>query len=402
MNGNRFGRLFQVTTYGESHGPAMGVTVSGCPAGVELSEADVQADLDRRKPGQSMITTSRGEPDAVTINSGLQDGYTTGTPIGMVVENKDARSGKYEPFVTAPRPSHGDFTYSAKFGTRNWGGGGRSSARETVNWVAAGAVAKQVLAASEHDVRLKAHVNQIGDIEAPPVTFEEMLEHSEENEVRCAHPETADRMRERIDDYQRRGDSIGGSIQFEVRGVPRGLGAPRFDSFPARLGRAMFSIPATTAVEYGLGREAREWTGHDRNEDWEFDEAGDPRPVGNDHGGLQGGITTGEPVYGEVTWHAPTSIPKEQRTVDWETRDEKEIQVVGRHDPVLPPRAVPVVEAMLACTVLDFMLLGGRVNPDRIDDRPGEYDTDYHPSSPRTDPEEFETSATPTDAPDDE
>jgi chorismate synthase len=392
MNGNRFGRLFQVTTYGESHGEAMGVTVSGCPAGVELDEEAIQYELDRRKPGQSKITTSRGEPDEVRINSGTLDGYTTGTPIGMVIQNKDARSGKYEPFITAPRPSHGDFTYSAKFGTRNWGGGGRSSARETVNWVAAGAVAKQVLEQSEHDIQIKAHVNQIGDIEAPEVSFEEMLEHSEENEVRCGHPETAERMRERIDEYQEAGDSIGGSIAFEVRGVPRGLGAPRFDSFPSRLGQAMFSIPATTHVEFGLGKEARTVTGSERNEDWTFDEGdhpetvsdpGDPVPVGNDHGGLQGGITTGQPIWGEATWHAPTSIPKPQTTADWETGERREEQVIGRHDPVLPPRGVPVVEAVLYLTVLDFMLLGGRINPDRLDDHPGEYDTPYHPSSPR-------------------
>jgi len=383
MNGNRFGRLFQVTTYGESHGPAMGATVSGCPAGLELSEEEIQRELDRRKPGQSMITTSRDEPDAVTINSGLQDGYTTGTPIGMVIENKDARSGKYEPFVTAPRPSHGDFTYSAKFGTRNWGGGGRSSARETVNWVAAGAIAKKLLA--REGIEIKAHVNRIGDVEAPEVSFEEMLELTEDNEVRCAHPETAERMRDLIDEYQREGDSIGGSIYFEARGVPRGLGAPRFDSVPARLGQAMMAIPATTAFEFGLGREAAGVTGHDRNEDWELDGEGDPTPEGNSHGGLQGGITTGDPIYGEATWHAPTSIPKTQETVDWETGERKEVTVTGRHDPSLPPRAVPVVEAMLALTLVDFMLLAGRINPDRVDDRPGEYDTDYHPSSPRDD-----------------
>jgi chorismate synthase len=371
-----------MTTYGESHGDAMGVVVSGCPAGVELSEADIQRDLDRRKPGQSMITTSRGEPDEVRIQSGLQDGYTTGTPLGMVIENKDARSGKYEPFVTAPRPSHGDFTYSAKFGTRNWGGGGRSSARETVNWVAAGAVAKQVLGASDHDVRIKGHVNQMGDVEAPPVTFEEMLEHTEENEVRCAHPETAAEMRDLADEYQTAGDSIGGAIYFECRGVPRGLGAPRFDGVPARLAQAMYSIPAVNDFEYGIGREARTTAGSEYTEDWEFDDAGDPTPVGNDHGGIQGGITTGQPIYGEVSWHPPVSIPKEQTTVDWETGEEEEIQVVGRHDPVLPPRAVPVVEALLYCTVLDFMLLGGRINPDRIDGHPGEYDTDYHPRNP--------------------
>jgi chorismate synthase len=403
MNGNRFGRLFQVTTYGESHGEAMGCTVSGVPAGVELSEEDIQKELDRRKPGQSMITTSRGEPDEVTINSGMQDGYTTGTPIGMVIQNKDARSGKYEPFVTAPRPSHGDYTYSAKFGTRNWGGGGRSSARETVNWVAAGAIAKQVLDQSEYDVQVKAHVNQVGDIEAPEVTFEEMLEHTEDNEVRCAHPETAEEMREAIDEYQQEGDSIGGSIYFECRGVPRGLGAPRFDSFPARLGQAMFSIPATSAFEFGKGNETKTMRGVERNEDWEFDdgeshpetvsEEGDPVPVGNDHGGLQGGITTGEPIYGEATWHAPTSIPREQVTADWETGERKEIQVVGRHDPVLMPRAVPVVEAMLRLTILDFMLLAGRINPDRLDGQVGEYDTDYHPQSPVNDPDDADTRA---------
>ena len=401
MNGNQFGRLFRFTTFGESHGEAMGCTVSGCPAGVELSAADIQTELDRRKPGQSMITTSRGEPDEVSLKSGTQDGYTTGTPIGMVIQNKDARSGKYEPFVTAPRPSHGDFTYSAKFGTRNWGGGGRSSARETVNWVAAGAIAKQVLEASEYDVQVKAHVSQVGDIRAPEVSFEEMLEHAENNEVRCAHPDTAERMREAIDQYQREGDSIGGAVYFECRGVPRGLGAPRFDSVAARLGQAMFAIPATSGFQFGKGRETREMRGSERNEDWTFAdgtedavaEAGDPVPVGNDHGGLQGGITTGQPIYGEATWHAPTSIPKSQESVDWETDEHKEITVVGRHDPTLMPRAVPVVEAMLRVTILDFMLLGGRINPDRVDGRPGAYDTDYHPESPVDDPDDADTHA---------
>ncbi|AEN07117.1 chorismate synthase [Halolamina sp.] len=383
MNGNRFGRLFQVTTYGESHGPGMGCTVSGCPAGVELDEELIQRDLDRRKPGQSMITTSRGEPDEVSIMSGLQDGYTTGTPIGMTIQNKDARSGKYEPFVTAPRPSHGDFTYSAKFGTRNWGGGGRSSARETVNWVAAGAIAKQVLEQSEFDVQVKAHVNQIGDVEAGPVSFEEILKHSEENEVRCADPAAAEEMRDLADQYQKEGDSIGGGIYFECRGVPRGLGAPRFDSFPSRLAQAMYSVPAVNDFEYGIGREARTTAGSEYNENWEFDDDGEPVPVGNDHGGIQGGITTGQPIYGELTWHPPVSIPKTQQTVDWETGEEKDITVTGRHDPVLPPRAVPVVEAMVNLTILDFMLLGGRINPDRLDGHPGEYDTHYHPSSPR-------------------
>ena len=383
MNGNRFGRLFQVTTYGESHGPSMGCIVSGCPAGLELDAEDIQRELDRRKPGQSTITTSRGEPDAVSIESGVQDGYTTGTPIGLTIQNKDARSGKYEPFITAPRPSHGDFTYSAKFGTRNWGGGGRSSARETVNWVAAGAIARKLLA--REGIQLAAHVNQIGDVEAPDVDFGDIRDHADDTDVRCAHRETAERMQELVEEYQRRGDSIGGSVYFEARGVPVGLGAPRFDSLSARIGRAMMAIPATTAFEFGLGREAREYAGTERNDEWAFDADGTPKPVENDHGGIQGGISSGEPIYGEVTLHAPTSIPTEQRTVDWETGELKEEKVIGRHDPVLPPRGVPVVEAMLALTLVDFMLLAGRLNPDRIDDRPGAYATDYHPSNPRTD-----------------
>ena len=383
MNGNRFGRLFQVSTYGESHGPAMGCVVSGCPAGLALERADIQAELDRRRPGQSQITTSRDEPDAVTIQSGLQDGYTTGTPIGLTIQNRDARSEKYEPFVTAPRPSHGDFTYSAKFGTRNWAGGGRSSARETANWVAAGAIARKLLEAV--GVELVAHVAQIGEVRAPELSFEEIAEGVEETEVRCADPDAAAEMREVIEECQREGDSIGGSVAFVARGVPRGLGAPRFDSVPARLGRAMMAVPAATAVEIGLGTDAVSVRGFERNDPWEFGPDGDPRPAENDHGGVQGGITTGEPVYGEVTLHAPTSIPKSQQTVDWETGEQREVQVIGRHDPVLPPRGVPVVEAMLALTLVDFMLLAGRINPDRLDDRPGEYATDYHPSRPGRD-----------------
>ena len=376
MNGNSFGRLFQVATFGESHGEAMGCTVSGCPAGLELTEADIQEELDRRRPGQSKVTTSRDEPDAVSIKSGIQDGYTTGTPIGMVIQNKDAQSGK--------------------FGTRNWGGGGRSSARETANWVAAGAVAKKIL--EQYDIRVASHVNQIGNVRAPDdLDFERILEHRDDNEVRCAHAETAERMREKVEEYQRRGDSIGSAGYFEIQGLPRGLGSPRFDSFPARMGKGLFAIPAVSAVETGLGKETAGVTGYDRNEDWEFNEDDDPEPVGNDHGGTQGGITTGQTVYGEVTWHAPVSIPKEQTTVDWETGEEKEVQVIGRHDPVLAPRGVVVVEAVLALTALDFMLLSGRINPDRLDGQVGEYETEYHPRSPLNVEEDEEHAVTEDD-----
>lgn len=358
----------------------MGCIVSGCPAGLELSEEYIQRELDRRKPGQSDVTTSRDEPDAVRIKSGLQDGYTTGTPIGMEIQNRDSDSSKYHQFVTAPRPSHGDYTYSAKFGTRNWGGGGRSSARETVNWVAAGAIAKKIL--QKHGIHVKAHTSQLGEIKAGEVRFDNMTEEAEKNTVRCADQEAAEKMEEKLREYKKDGDSIGGAVYFEAQGLPTGLGAPRFDGFTARLSQALGSIPAVTSIEYGLGKDARTTTGKERNDEWNFNEEGDPEPVENSHGGIQGDITSGKPVYGELTFHAPTSIPKDQKTVDWETGEEKEVQVTGRHDPSLPPRAVPVVESVLRLVILDFMLLAGRINPDRLDNQPGEYDTDYHPSSP--------------------
>lgn len=379
MNGNRFGRLFQVATWGESHGPAIGAVVSGCPAGLPLDAADVQAELDRRRPGQSHLTSSRDEADTVAIESGIEGGYTTGTPITMRIPNADARSGKYEPFITTPRPGHADFTYSAKFGTRSWAGGGRSSGRETANWVAAGAIAKRLLA--EHDIEVAAQVQQIGDVRAGTPAFESMRERVDESPVRCTDPAAAERMAERIESYQANGDSIGGSVYFEARGVPRGLGAPRFDAIDARLAAAMVAIPAVTSFEYGLGQGARETPGLERNDPFVL-EGDEITPATNNHGGIQGGITTGEPIYGEISLHAPASIPSEQRSVDWSTGDSRTVQVLGRHDPALPPRAVPVVEAIIALVLVDFMLLAGRINPDRIDDRPGEYETAYHPSAP--------------------
>ncbi|MFW6448660.1 MAG: chorismate synthase [Halobacteriota archaeon] len=376
MNGNRFGRLLQVTTWGESHGPAIGVTVSGCPAGLPLHERDVQAELDRRRPGQSLLTSSRDEPDAVTIESGLEDGHTTGTPIAMRLPNEDARSGKYEPFVTTPRPGHADYTFSAKFGTRSWAGGGRASGRETATWVAAGAIAKKLL--HRLGVGVAAQVQQIGDVRAPEAGFETMRTDAERSPVRCADPEAAQAMQAEIEAHRRRGDSIGGSVAFTARGVPRGLGAPRFDAVDARLGAGLLAIPATTAVEYGLGTAARTTPATEANDPFTV-ESGEVVPATNAHGGIQGGITTGRPITGEVTFHAPASIPKAQTSVDWTTNEERRIQVLGRHDPALPPRGVPVVEAVLALVIADFALLAGHLNPDRLDDRPGRYDSSYHP-----------------------
>lgn len=378
MNGNRLGRLFQVTTWGESHGPAIGVVVSGCPAGLPLDEDDIQSELDRRRPGQSTLTTSRDEADTVSIESGVESGYTTGTPIAMRIPNRDARSEKYKPFVTTPRPGHADYTYSAKFGTRSWAGGGRSSGRETANWVAAGAIARQLL--QRHDVEVAAHVQQIGDVRAERPSFEDMAAADGANAVRCGDPAAADEMEAVIEAHQRRGDSIGGSVRFEARGVPRGLGAPRFDAVDARLAGTLVAIPAVTAFEFGLGRDAATASGLERNDPFTVGDDGEVVPASNAHGGIQGGITTGCPITGEVVLHAPASVPSEQETVDWSTNEPKTVQVLGRHDPSLPPRAVPVVEAVVALTLVDFMLLGGRLNPDRLDDRPGAYTSAYHPT----------------------
>lgn len=379
MNGNRIGRLFQVTTWGESHGPAIGGIVSGCPAGLSLHERDLQAELDRRRPGQSMLTSSRDEPDTVTIESGVEDGVTTGTPIAWRIPTVDANSTKYEPFVTTPRPGHADYTYSAKFGTRSWAGGGRSSARETANWVAAGAIAKKLL--SQMDVRLAAHVQQIDDIRAPEPTFEAMQIDTERSAVRCCDTETAERMAERIEAAQAAGDGLGGSVAFRAIGLPRGLGAPRFDAVEARLGRGLMAIPASTAVEIGLGTDAATTPASERNDPFALEDD-EVVPASNDHGGLLGGITTGTPIIGEVTFHAPSSIPQEQQSVDWATSTERTIQVIGRHDPTIPPRAVPVVEAVVALTLVDFMLLGGHINPDRLDGNLGAYRSDYHTRPP--------------------
>lgn len=377
MNGNRFGRLFQLATWGESHGPAIGAVVSGCPAGLPLAERDIQAELDRRRPGQSTLTTSRGEADVVAIESGIENGYTTGTPISMRIENEDPRSSKYEPYITTPRPGHADYTYSAKFGTRSWAGGGRSSGRETANWVAAGAIAKKLL--YRHGIEVAAHVQQIGAVRASRPSFDEMRIETERSPVRCADHAAADEMIEIIEESQRQGDSIGGSVYFETRGVPRGLGAPRFDAIDARLGASMFAIPAVTAFEFGLGREAASTRGSERNDPFTVEDD-EVVPASNAHGGIQGGITTGTPIYGEVVLHAPASIPLEQQSADWSSNTERTVTVIGRHDPSLPPRAVPVVEAMVALTLVDFMLLGGRINPDRVDARPGQYTSAYHPT----------------------
>jgi chorismate synthase len=365
VKGNSFGRLFRIVTWGESHGPAIGVVIDGCPAGLALTAADVQRELDRRRPGQSDVTTSRREADAAQLLSGVFEGLTTGTPISILIRNEDADASKYEPIKDRPRPGHADWSYLAKHGHRDWRGGGRSSARETACRVAAGAVAKKLLALA--GVEVAAHVNRIGPVAARPVSLEEILERVETTTVRCADPEAAEAMRRVILEAKERGDSVGGSVECLAVGVPAGLGEPVYDKLEAELARAMLSINASTAFEIGTGRNVVGMAGSELNDPLVLDGAGAVTFRTNRAGGIQGGISTGMPIRLEVSFRPPSSIAAPQRTVDLATGREVTIEVTGRHDPVIPPRAVPVVEAMAALVLVDAMLLAGRIHPDRVD-----------------------------------
>jgi chorismate synthase len=367
MKGNTFGRLFRIVTWGESHGPAIGVVIDGCPAGLPLTESDLQRELDRRRPGQSELATPRLESDTARILSGTFEGVTTGTPISILIPNTDADSSRYEPLKDTPRPGHADWSYVAKHGHRDWRGGGRSSARETACRVAAGAVARKLLAL--HGVEIMAHVNRIGRVVARRASPEEIQENVELTPVRCADLDAAEEMRAVILAAREAGDSIGGSVEGYVTGVPAGLGEPVYDKLEAELGRAMLSINASTAFEIGTGRAVAEMAGSELNDSLGLDEAGAVTFRTNRAGGVQGGISTGQPLRFEVTFRPPSSISRPQQSVDLSTGREVTIKVEGRHDPVIPPRAVPVVEAMAALVLVDAMLLAGRIHPDRLEER---------------------------------
>jgi chorismate synthase len=368
LKGNAFGRLFRIVTWGESHGPAIGVVIDGCPAGLPLDASDVQRELDRRRPGQSDLASPRAEADRARLLSGVFEGRTLGTPISILIANADVDSSKYEPLRDRPRPGHADWTYAAKHGHRDWRGGGRASARETAARVAAGAVAKRLLALA--GVEVLAHVNRIGDVRAGPVDRAALRERVERTPVRCADLAAAEAMRAAVLAAKEAGDSIGGSVEGFAFGVPAGLGEPVYDKLEAELARAMLSINASTAFEIGTGRGVVEMRGSELNDPFGIGPDGRPAPLSNRAGGIQGGISTGQPLRFEVAFRPPSSIPKPQRTVDLATGEEVTIEVRGRHDPVIPPRAVPVVEAMAALVLADAMLLAGRIHPDRVDAPP--------------------------------
>jgi chorismate synthase len=355
---NSFGKLFTVTTWGESHGPAVGVVIDGCPPRLPLAIEDIQTELDRRRPGQSDIVTPRKEEDRVEILSGLFEGRTTGTPLALLVRNADQRPGAYAEMREKFRPSHADFTYQAKFGIRDHQGGGRSSARETVGRVAAGAIAKKILALAEptQPVVVRAFVTQIHDLAVPAgalVQFPTLAE-IEATAVRCPHRATAKKMIERIKAVRAEGDSVGGIIECRVQGVPAGLGEPVFDRLEADLAKAMLSLPATKGFEIGSGFAGARLRGAQHNDPFEM-RAGRVRTATNRSGGVQGGISNGEEIVFRVAFKPTATILQKQKTVDVHGRD-TELAARGRHDPCVVPRAVPIVEAMTALVLVDHWM----------------------------------------------
>ena len=351
---NTFGQLFRVTTFGESHGGGIGVVIDGCPPRIEISEAEIQRELDRRRPGQSKLTTQRKEEDRCEFLSGVFEGRTLGTPIAILVRNKDARPEDYSEIARKFRPSQADYTYEAKYGIRNWQGGGRASARETIGRVAAGAIAKKILSVLYGDFDLVAFVTQIHEVTAKIDRSTVTMNDVEKNVVRCPDAAAAKKMIALIEQIRDAGDSVGGVIECVARGVPPGLGEPVFDKLEADLAKAMLSIPAGKAFEIGSGIGATQMRGSQHNDAFET-RAGRIRTTTNNSGGVQGGISNGEEIYFRVAFKPPATIALEQKTVTTSS-EETELAARGRHDPCVLPRAVPIVEAMAALVLCDHAL----------------------------------------------
>ncbi len=350
--GSTYGNIFKISTFGESHGAAIGVVIDGCPAGLDFDTSFIQAELDRRKPGQSRITTQRREADEFEVLSGVFEGKTTGTPIAMVIRNADQRSKDYGHIAEAFRPSHADYTYQAKYGLRDHRGGGRSSARETAARVAAGAVAKLIL---QHlGLSIQAYVSQVGTLKLQKSYQELNLAEAENNAVRCPDPAMAQQMFDYIDEIRKQGDSIGGLITCICTGVPVGLGEPVFDKLHAELGKAMLSINAVKGFEYGSGFEGVSLRGSAHNDEF-YSENNQIKTKTNHSGGIQGGISNGADIYFNVAFKPVATIMVDQASVDKQGLPVT-VSGKGRHDPCVLPRAVPIVEAMAALVLVDFYL----------------------------------------------
>jgi chorismate synthase len=351
--GSSFGVLFRITTFGESHGPGLGVVVDGCPAQLPLDLAAIQGALDRRKPGQSRLVSQRKEDDKVEILSGVLDGVTLGTPIAMLIRNADARSKDYEQIARGYRPSHADYTYDAKYGIRAVAGGGRASARETAGRVAAGAIAEQILA--RHGVSIVAWVDEVSGIKATVDGDAVSRADVDVNDVRCPDAAVAEQMIERVERARKDGDSVGGVVRVVARGVPPGWGEPVFDKLEADLAKAMLSIPAVKGVENGSGFAGTLLTGSEHNDLFYRKDDGSIGTRTNRSGGIQGGISNGEPITLRIAFKPTATIMRAQETVDREG-NAMTLEPKGRHDPCVLPRAVPIVEAMMALVLADHAL----------------------------------------------
>ena len=353
MAGNTFGNIFKITTFGESHGSAIGVIIDGCPAGLEISIEDIQIELDKRKPGQSKITTARKEDDKVEILSGIFEGKTLGTPIGLLIKNKDQKSKDYSHIKDSFRPSHADFTYQEKYGIRDFRGGGRSSARETATRVAAGAIAKKLL--NLYGISINAYVSSVKDIvlqkEYKNLDFSEI----ENNIVRCPDATTAKKMISLIEKTKKTGDTVGGIISCVIQNCPIGLGEPVFDKLHAEIGKAMLSINAVKGFEFGSGFEGTKMYGSEHNDIFDVKENKVVTKT-NFSGGIQGGISNGMDIYFKVAFKPVATIMQKQQSID---KDKKliELEGKGRHDACVLPRAVPIVEAMSALVIADYLLI---------------------------------------------
>ncbi|MBB4079348.1 chorismate synthase [Lewinella aquimaris] len=353
MSGSTHGTLFRVTTFGESHGVGLGVTIDGCPAGLKLDVEAIQQEMARRRPGQSRIVTQRKEADGVEILSGTFEGKTTGTPIGIVIYNQDQRSKDYGHIFDKYRPSHADYTFTAKYGHRDYRGGGRSSARETAARVAAGAVARQLLA--HYGISIHSYVDQVGSIATGKDHHELDLGLIDTNDVRCPDPTTAATMEQEIMAVKKAGDTIGGVVKCVVRGVPAGWGEPVFDKLHADLGKAVLSINACKGFEYGSGFDGVTLRGSAHNDAFYTDEAGRTRTRTNRSGGIQGGISNGEDIYFRAAFKPVATIIADQESVN-ESGESVTVVGKGRHDPCVLPRAVPIVDAMVALVLADHCL----------------------------------------------
>lgn len=345
MTGNTFGKLFKITTWGESYGKAVGVVIDGCPPNILLDESDIQKELDRRKPGQSPITSQRNEEDKVEILSGVFDGKTTGMPISLIVRNKELDNSKYEKIKNVFRPGHADFTFFKKYGIRDYLGGGRSSGRETIGRVAAGAVAKKII--SKQGIKIFAYAKQIGNIKAKNIDLDEI----EKNNVRCADKDAAKSMEKLIIKTRDEGDSIGGIVEIIIKGCPAGLGDPVFDKLNADLAKALMSIGSVKGVEFGVGFDSANLKGSENN-----DQINKKGFMSNNSGGILGGISTGQDIVIRIAVKPTSSITKEQKTIDINNKEAK-ISVEGKHDACVVPRIIPVAESMAALVLADKILI---------------------------------------------